>query len=52
MERRRSWLKQLTLPGIVENFAMTVRRGEIMCIAGQVGSGAAEIVSALAGSGA
>jgi len=42
-------VQQLALPGAVENFAMTVRRGEIMCIAGQVGSGAAEIVSALAG---
>ncbi|MGB7101057.1 MAG: sugar ABC transporter ATP-binding protein [Xanthobacteraceae bacterium] len=39
----------ITLPGIVENFSMTVSRGEILCIAGQVGSGAAEIVSALAG---
>jgi ABC-type sugar transport system ATPase subunit len=39
----------LTLPGIVDNFSMTVRRGEILCIAGQVGSGAAEIVSALTG---
>jgi ribose transport system ATP-binding protein/rhamnose transport system ATP-binding protein len=39
----------LTLPGIVDNFAMTACRGEILCIAGQVGSGAAEIVSALAG---
>ncbi len=39
----------LTLPGIVDDFAMTVRRGEILCIAGQVGSGAAEIISALAG---
>ena len=38
-----------SLPGIVDNFAMTVRRGEILCIAGQVGSGAAEIISALAG---
>jgi ABC-type sugar transport system ATPase subunit len=28
---------------------MTVRSGEILCIAGQVGSGAAEIVTALAG---
>ena len=37
------------MPGIVEDFSMTVRRGEILCIAGQVGSGAAEIVTALAG---
>ncbi len=42
-------VEALTLPGIVDNFAMTVRRGEILCIAGQVGSGAAEIISALAG---
>lgn len=39
----------LVLPGIVKDFSMTVRRGEIMCIAGQVGSGAAEIITALAG---
>jgi ribose transport system ATP-binding protein/rhamnose transport system ATP-binding protein len=39
----------LSLPGIVDDFAMTVRRGEILCIAGQVGSGAAEIIAALAG---
>jgi ribose transport system ATP-binding protein/rhamnose transport system ATP-binding protein len=39
----------LSLPGIVDNFSITVRRGEILCVAGQVGSGAAEIISALAG---
>jgi ABC-type sugar transport system ATPase subunit len=39
----------LSLPGIVDNFSMTVRRGEILCIAGQVGSGAAEVITALAG---
>jgi ribose transport system ATP-binding protein/rhamnose transport system ATP-binding protein len=39
----------LSLPGVVADFSMTVRRGEILCIAGQVGSGAAEIVTALAG---
>jgi ABC-type sugar transport system ATPase subunit len=39
----------LSLPGVVADFGMTVRRGEILCIAGQVGSGAAEIVAALAG---
>jgi ABC-type sugar transport system ATPase subunit len=42
-------VENLTLPDIVHQFSMTVRRGEILCIAGQVGSGAAEIVSALAG---
>jgi ABC-type sugar transport system ATPase subunit len=39
----------LSLPGVVANFAMNARSGEIVCIAGQVGSGAAEIVAALAG---
>ena len=39
----------LSLPGIVDDFTMTARRGEIVCIAGQVGSGAAEIITALAG---
>jgi ABC-type sugar transport system ATPase subunit len=39
----------LSLPGIVDDFTMRVRRGEILCIAGQVGSGAAEIITALAG---
>ncbi len=42
-------VEELSLPGIVHDFAMTVRRGEILCIAGQVGSGAAEIIAALAG---
>ena len=42
-------VERLMLPGIVEDFAMTVRRGEILCIEGQVGSGAAEIITALAG---
>jgi ABC-type sugar transport system ATPase subunit len=39
----------LSLPGSVENFSMNVRRGEILCIAGQIGSGAAEIIAAIAG---
>jgi ABC-type sugar transport system ATPase subunit len=42
-------VERLSLPGIVDDFAVTVRRGEILCIAGQVGSGAAEIIAALAG---
>jgi ABC-type sugar transport system ATPase subunit len=39
----------LSLPGLVDDFSMSVRRGEIVCIAGQLGSGGAEIISALAG---
>jgi ribose transport system ATP-binding protein/rhamnose transport system ATP-binding protein len=42
-------VENLSLPGIVHDFSMTVHRGEILCIAGQVGSGAAEIVASLAG---
>ena len=39
----------LQVPGHVADFSMRVARGEILCIAGQVGSGAVEIVDALAG---
>ena len=39
----------LHVPGAVENFSMTAPRGKIVCIAGQLGSGAAEAVRALAG---
>jgi len=42
-------VEELSLPGIVERFSMTARRGEILCIAGQVGSGAAEIIAGLSG---
>jgi ABC-type sugar transport system ATPase subunit len=42
-------VENLAVPGGVADFSMTVRRGEILCIAGQVGSGATEIVTALAG---
>jgi ribose transport system ATP-binding protein/rhamnose transport system ATP-binding protein len=42
-------VENLTIPGRVERFSMNVPRGKIVCIAGQVGSGAAEIVNALAG---
>jgi ABC-type sugar transport system ATPase subunit len=42
-------LDNLSLPGIVRDFSMAAHRGEIVCIAGQVGSGAAEIITALAG---
>jgi ribose transport system ATP-binding protein/rhamnose transport system ATP-binding protein len=42
-------VENLTVPGVVENFSMRVPRGKIVCIAGQVGSGAVEVINALAG---
>jgi ABC-type sugar transport system ATPase subunit len=39
----------LTLPGTVEDVAFTLRRGEILGIAGLVGSGRTELLRALAG---
>jgi len=40
---------QLRIPGVVEDMGFTVRRGEIVGIAGQIGSGAADVIRALAG---
>ena len=42
-------VKNLTIPGRVEQFGMTAHKGEIVCIAGQIGSGAVDIINALAG---
>jgi ABC-type sugar transport system ATPase subunit len=42
-------VNDLSVPGSVARFSMSVPRGKIVCIAGQVGSGAVEVVSALAG---
>jgi ribose transport system ATP-binding protein/rhamnose transport system ATP-binding protein len=39
----------LRVPGAVEGFSMVAPRGRIVCIAGQVGSGASAVVRALAG---
>ncbi len=39
----------LRIPGIVDGFDLAAPRGKIVCIAGQIGSGAAEIIRALAG---
>src|SRR5262249_57556137 len=44
-------VEDLCVPGCVKNFSMTASRGQIVCIAGQVGSGAVEVISALAGRG-
>lgn len=42
-------VKDLAIPGKVTSFSVTVPKGEIVCIAGQVGSGAVDIINALAG---
>ncbi len=42
-------VEDLSIPGSVSSFHMSVPRGTITCIAGQVGSGAFEVINALAG---
>src|SRR5262249_57602221 len=58
-ERHRGWdsrpgepmleVKDLRVPPLVQSFELTARRGMVICLAGQVGSGAAEVLRALAG---
>ena len=42
-------IEDLSVPGSVERFSARVPKGKIVCIAGQVGSGAVDVVNALAG---
>ncbi len=42
-------VRGLAIPGIVAGFDLEAPRGRIVCLAGQIGSGAAEVVRALAG---
>ena len=42
-------VEDLSVPGKVANFSMRVRKGTIVCIAGQIGSGREDVVHALAG---
>ena len=39
----------LTVPGMVHDFSMSAPRGKILCVAGQIGSGATMVTRALAG---
>jgi ABC-type sugar transport system ATPase subunit len=42
-------VKNLAVPPVVQNFNLTAQRGIVICLAGQVGSGAIEVLRALAG---
>jgi ABC-type sugar transport system ATPase subunit len=42
-------VEDLRIPGAVENFHLVAMRGQILCVAGQIGSGAAEALRAMAG---
>ena len=42
-------VRDLWVPPVVQNFNLTAQRGMVVCLAGQVGSGATEVLRALAG---
>jgi ABC-type sugar transport system ATPase subunit len=42
-------VKNLRVPPVVEDFNLTAQRGMVVCIAGQVGSGAIDVLRSLAG---
>ena len=42
-------VKHLAVPPVVQNFSLTAQRGMVICLAGQVGSGAIEVLRALSG---
>lgn len=42
-------IENLNVPGILSDFNLTVRRNAITCLVGQVGSGAVDIIKAVAG---
>jgi ABC-type sugar transport system ATPase subunit len=42
-------VEDLWVPPVVQNFNLTAQRGMVVCLAGQVGSGATEVLRALAG---
>jgi ABC-type sugar transport system ATPase subunit len=42
-------VENLTIPGVLRDWSMVAPRGKILCIAGQIGSGAQDVIRALAG---
>lgn len=42
-------IENLSIPGVLADFSARVPRGDIVCIAGQVGSGAESVIRAVAG---
>jgi ribose transport system ATP-binding protein/rhamnose transport system ATP-binding protein len=42
-------VRNLAVPPVVQSFDLTAQRGMVICLAGQVGSGAIEVLRALAG---
>jgi ABC-type sugar transport system ATPase subunit len=42
-------VKHLSVPPVVRDFNLIAKRGQVLCLAGQVGSGATDILRALAG---
>src|SRR6185436_21170794 len=42
-------IEHLTVPGRLDDFALTARAGRIHALAGQLGSGASDVLRALAG---
>ena len=42
-------VEHLQVPGVLHDFSMTAPRGRIVCVAGQIGSGASMVTRALAG---
>lgn len=42
-------VKDLRIPGVIDELSMVAPRGKVVCIAGQIGSGATEVTRGLAG---
>ncbi|MEC7761568.1 MAG: sugar ABC transporter ATP-binding protein [Pseudomonadota bacterium] len=42
-------IEQLTIPGVARNVGLSVKKGQIMCLTGQLGCGADDLIRAIAG---